>query len=194
MAKCGLASRATTAPGGELKTPAHAATHVSDIHESHGSISPWAVAAPERSAADEGQPTPQQATYSATAADFFDLVFVTVALVAYSADAATSDSAARTTTHRATSSRASSQLRSAERPRDMRTTVASTIRFHRPTADTATMSEPIRLDSLSASTPAQRSDYSPLTTHHSPLLGASSPTGPPALPHISIRGWTSRYA
>jgi len=194
MAKRGLASRTTTAPSGELKTPAHDATHVSDIHESHGSISLWAVAAPERSAADEGQPSPQQATYSATAADFFDLVFVTVALVAYSADAVTNDSAPRTVTHRATSSRAKTQLRTAERPRDMRTAVCSTIRFHRPTADTTTISEPLRLDSLRASTPQQRPDHSPLTTHHSPLHGAGSPTGPPALPHISIRGWTSRYA
>jgi hypothetical protein len=151
------------------------------------------VAAPERSA-DESPPTPQQATYSATAADFFDLVFVTVALVAYSADAATNDSAPRTVTHRATSSRATAQVRSAERPRDMRTTVSTTIRFHRPTADTATAAEPIQLDSLRASTPHQRFDRSPLTTHHSPLDGASSPTGPPALPHISIRGWTSSYA
>ncbi len=190
MVKSGLASRTTTAPSGELKTPAHAATHVSDIHESHGSISLWAVAAPERSAADEGQPIPQQATYSATAADFFDLVFVTVALVAYSADAVTSDSAPRTATHRATSSRASSQSRTGERVRDMRSTVSSTIRFHRPTADTATIAEPLTLSSLTASTPHDR----PALDSRLSALDSHRPTGPPALPHISIRGWTSRYA
>ena len=191
MVQSGLASR-TIAPSGELKAPAHSATHVSDIHGSHGSSSPWEVAAPERTASDEGQPTPQQATYTATAADFFDLVFVTVALVAYSADSVTSDSAPRTATHRATSSRASSQIRSGERLRDMRSTIATNIRFHRPTADTTTIAEPLRLDSLRASTPTRRNDADSTPQ----LLNSSthSPTGPPALPHISIRGWTSSYA
>jgi hypothetical protein len=191
MAQSGLASRTAPAVGGDANVPAHVATQVSDIRESHGSSSPWAVAAPERIGGDDAPPSPQHATYSATAADFFDLVFVTVALVAYSADAATNDSAPRTVTHRATSSRATSQLRSTERPRDMRTTVSSTIRFHRPAADTATCAEPIQLDSLRASTPTHRD--SPDSTPQRLNVSTHSPTGPPALPHISIRGWTSSY-
>ena len=144
----------------------------------------WEVAAPL-----SADGSAQQATYSETAADFFDLVFVTVALVTYTAQQF-APNAPQTRQHRA-AAHSNFIVRHADRSQEMRRAASSqTLRFSRPAADTASVAEPVTLSRLSASTPQ---DLPALDSRLS-ALDSHRPTGPPVLPHISIRGWTSQYA
>ncbi len=144
----------------------------------------WEVAAPP-----SADGSAQHATHSVTAADFFDLVFVTVALVTYTAQQA-APSAPHTRQHHA-AALANFFVRDAHRSIELRRAASSqTIRFSRPTADTAAVADPARLSSLSASTPHDRQALDSRLS----ALGTHRPTGPPVLPHILVRGWTSRYA
>jgi hypothetical protein len=154
------------------------------VHESPIDSAQWDVAAPQRDPSEHSERNTPTATHSETAASFFDVVFLSVALVAYSPAHSAEQCAPRTSTHRANASLSSFLLHEYGAEHRMhRTMVSTSIRFRDATARTATVAEPTHLKSLRATMPLLPSVASP-----------ECPTGPPQLPFIAIRGWTSRYA
>jgi len=185
MAKSGLAPQSIPIVPTVLSPSAGEESPSADRHLFSFGDSGWAVAAPDCDPSEDSEPIPQRATHYATAADFFDLVFVTVALVAYSADSSVAVSSPRTKTHRSTRTQTDFQTGPGSRAgQASRSLVSCTIKFNRSEADTITTSEPVSLSSLNISSP----------DHLNVASTQRCPTGPPALPYLSIRGWTSRYA
>lgn len=138
----------------------------------------WALAAPD----GEG-PDPNHATHSETAASLFDVVFLTVALVAYSPALRVQPTSPRTSTHRSNVAPGGFLVGQPEGTHDLyRTFMSSSIQFQRATSQTGTIAERIWLGSLSASAPEHSA--------RSQLCSAE----PLRIPTIMIRGWTSRFA
>jgi len=148
----------------------------------------WELAAPVYPSSDTPA-TAQHATITETAADFFDIVFVTVALVTYSAQQLSASAVPHTG---ATRKPAASRNLLAQSPAAAHRggLTSGTIRFACPTTATKAPSDPVSLSSLTASTP----DADQASESRQSTLDSRSPTGPPRLPNISVRGWTSRYA
>jgi hypothetical protein len=139
----------------------------------------WAVAAP-RLDVDGVNRSTLFGTQSETAANFFDVVFLSVALVAYTPGLSDVAGAPRTTTCRSGAS-ITGGICQEWRDNSFESAISSIVRFPRATSNTAVIAERIWLESLQSSLP-ERVDCSP---HYS--------TGPPKLPFISIRAWTSYY-
>jgi hypothetical protein len=182
--KAGEETRAADPIPADARLFAHGGTRTEDRTTPIGAE--WDVAAPA-----ESDGSSQHATYTETAADFFDLIFVTVALVTYTAQQIAAGAGPHTTAQRRTRPRDEFVLRESRAERDHRREASlSTIRFSRPTSITRADSDPAPLSSLTASTPDDRDDHDSRLT----ALDSHRPTGPPRLPFISVRGWTSRDA
>jgi hypothetical protein len=169
----------TLIPDENTKSLGHASV-VSHVHASSDEVMGWAVAAPQIEIPDACDRPPQHATQSETASNFFDVVFLSVVLVAYTPSLTALVAAPRTTTQ--TSGVGSGRFLlscddRAQGPDSGRLSIS--VRFPRAGADTAAVTERMRLGSINASTPQH-------------VQGSQHrPTGPPILPFISIRAWSS---
>jgi len=157
------------------------ATHVDSVS---GYSTGWVVAAPDGSSVESADRSIRPATHSETAGNFFDVVFLSVALVAYSPNLGSHAAPVHTKTCRDASSGGGFLHRRHDGVHDLhRSVVSSSVRFPRVSSETCAHSDSTNLSSLRLTAP-------PLLNISLPLC----PTGPPRLPSVAVRGWTSRYA
>ena len=157
------------------------ATEVSHVHGLFGQTCGWALAAPHAEC-NTSEQAAEHASQSETAASFFDMVFLSVALVAYTPVMPGQGVTPRTSTQKSSAGMARFSLHEhGSAPESHRSPVSASVRFPGANAETASLAQHLLLGSLNASSCVQ--------------LNASqrSSAGPLQLPFISIRAWTSYY-
>lgn len=160
----------------------HHATHINTAHRTDCDSTGWAVAAPEGDLARDSNSSP--GTHSETAGNFFDVVFLSVALVAYSPGLAGHQTPSHTHTYRDTLGRGGFVHRGGNDVYEShQTRESNSVRFPRVSSDTWSHSDSADITALRISVPPPQNLSLPIC-----------PTGPPRLPSVAVRGWTSRYA